>query len=160
LLFSTITLVSGKAKLSKEVLLLRQHDTPNSAGALIAIDGDKLNYFRRNNYSSYVVNIILPIINLQVNEEEQFLKLKTNFLEEILRFYDREIKSTSTQSNGLYSEILKVLKLALPKQLKILIARTLWRCGLSRSNIDNNIVPIDDIPLIFYLKVKNCCSKE
>lgn len=113
-LFNYVIIIAGKARVSSELIVLRQHDTPNSAGSLIWVDPSPLGYFKHSDFQDFIFNKIIPFVDSQIissvsSRALEGLQVSIEIMRNTIQFYDRLIKKVPLENLSLQSFFHKVI---------------------------------------------------
>jgi glycosyltransferase domain-containing protein len=89
-----IILLSGKVYTSYKVGVLRQHNTPDSAGSLIPIKNDSLGFFKEFDFPSFIEREATLLLKSAISEERLCLDVTNIFLLQIIHFYNDKIRKS------------------------------------------------------------------
>jgi len=121
-----LLLHDGKAFASDEVFLLRQYNTPSSAGKTILNQGNNLVFVTENEYFNFTINILLKkILPDLVSNHSERLEVENSMLRYLTFFYDLHVKKflrtyeseSDVHITKLFKNIIK--KLSPPFMLKL-----------------------------------------
>lgn len=150
-----IILISGKVFVSDEVGVLRQHNTPNSAGSLIPVLNDSLGFFKYSDFPGFIENNLLRCINLETENKFIEMEIKINLLQQINIFYDLMIK----ESYHLNDNPMKIgyYKKFIPQNFKHKLKNTINMLLIFKKK--KSLIPrYDNLPLNFYNTVLYFCE--
>lgn len=125
-LFNYIVLLKGKSYVSEELIVLRQHDTPSSAGSLISVNNSPLGYFKNNSFPDFIFNKLSPFLETEIASKNNISELevreiRNEVLHASILFYNnliiKSLKVTPPSRNTLFHKVKRAIPIFLIETL-------------------------------------------
>lgn len=168
MLFNCTVLLEGNAHVAGKLIVLRQHDTPHSAGSLIFTENTPFGFFVHNNYPDFIYDKIIPYVEEKIISNNEGIMCKDvhlasmEIMRQTIQFYDRLIKKKHLSVNPAYAFIrllLPDLVVKVIRHFKVTPHFKRFACLKGANNL-HSISGLKYVSSDFYDIVHSVCSTK